>query len=71
MTLGDGILVKDNHIRVAHGIANAVKQVRAWGAKHPVEVEVTTLLHDPRKIAAAIGGAIASQFRWPDRTFIH
>jgi nicotinate-nucleotide pyrophosphorylase (carboxylating) len=43
MSLDDGVLIKDNHIRVAKGIANAVKQVRAWGSKHPVEVEVTTL----------------------------
>jgi nicotinate-nucleotide pyrophosphorylase (carboxylating) len=43
MSLDDGMLIKDNHIRVARGIANAVKQVRAWGSKYPVEVEVTTL----------------------------
>jgi nicotinate-nucleotide pyrophosphorylase (carboxylating) len=43
MSLDDGVLIKDNHIRVARGIANAVKQVRAWGSSHPVEVEVTTL----------------------------
>jgi nicotinate-nucleotide pyrophosphorylase (carboxylating) len=43
MSLDDGVLIKDNHIRVAHGIANAVKQVRAWGLKQTVEVEVTTL----------------------------
>jgi nicotinate-nucleotide pyrophosphorylase (carboxylating) len=43
MGLDDGVLIKDNHIRIAKGIANAVKQVRAWGSKHPVEVEVTTL----------------------------
>jgi nicotinate-nucleotide pyrophosphorylase (carboxylating) len=43
MGLDDGVLIKDNHIRIAKGIANAVKQVRAWGSTHPVEVEVTTL----------------------------
>jgi nicotinate-nucleotide pyrophosphorylase (carboxylating) len=43
MSLNDGVLIKDNHLRVANGIANAVKQVRAWGSTHPVEVEVTTL----------------------------
>ena len=41
--LDAGVLIKDNHIRLARGIANAVKQVRAWGLKHSVEVEVTTL----------------------------
>ena len=43
MGLDDGVLIKDNHIRIAKDIANAVAQVRAWGSKHPVEVEVTTL----------------------------
>jgi len=43
MRLDDGVLIKDNHIRIAKGITNAVTQVRAWGSKHPVEVEVTTL----------------------------
>jgi nicotinate-nucleotide pyrophosphorylase (carboxylating) len=43
MSLDDGVLIKDNHIRVANGIVNAVKQVRAWGLTHTVEVEVTTL----------------------------
>lgn len=43
MSLDDGVLIKDNHIRVAKGIASAVKALRAAGAKHPVEVEVTTL----------------------------
>ena len=43
MSLDGGVLIKDNHIRVANGIVNAVKQVRAWGLTHTVEVEVTTL----------------------------
>jgi nicotinate-nucleotide pyrophosphorylase (carboxylating) len=43
LSLDDGILIKDNHIRVAHGIANAVGRVRAGSASHPVEVEVTTM----------------------------
>jgi nicotinate-nucleotide pyrophosphorylase (carboxylating) len=36
-------LIKDNHIRVAHGIANAVRQVRAFRSGLTVEVEVETL----------------------------
>jgi nicotinate-nucleotide pyrophosphorylase (carboxylating) len=43
MSLDDGVLIKDNHIRVAHGIANAVRQVRAFGSGLTVEVEVETL----------------------------
>jgi nicotinate-nucleotide pyrophosphorylase (carboxylating) len=43
MSLDDGVLIKDNHIRVAHGIANAVRQVRAFRSGLTVEVEVETL----------------------------
>ena len=43
MSLNDGVMIKDNHIRLGGGIANAVTQVRAFGAKPVVEVEVETL----------------------------
>ena len=32
MSLSDGVLIKDNHLRIAGTIANAVAQVRAFGA---------------------------------------
>lgn len=43
MSLNDGVLIKDNHIRLGGGIANAIGQVRAFGARHRVEVECETL----------------------------
>jgi nicotinate-nucleotide pyrophosphorylase (carboxylating) len=43
MSLNDGVMIKDNHIRVGGGIAQTVAQVRAFGAKPVVEVEVETL----------------------------
>ena len=43
MSLNDGVMIKDNHIRLGGGIANAITQVRAFGAKPVVEVEVETL----------------------------
>jgi nicotinate-nucleotide pyrophosphorylase (carboxylating) len=43
MSLNDGVMIKDNHIRLGGGIARAVAQVRASGAKPTVEVEVETL----------------------------
>jgi nicotinate-nucleotide pyrophosphorylase (carboxylating) len=43
MSLNDGVMIKDNHIRAGGGIANAVAQVRAFGAKAVVEVEVETI----------------------------
>ncbi len=42
--LFDGILIKENHIAMAGGIAEAVARVRRGGAlDRPIEVEVTTL----------------------------
>jgi nicotinate-nucleotide pyrophosphorylase (carboxylating) len=43
MSLNDGVMIKDNHIRLGGGIGNAVAQVRAFGARPIVEVEVETL----------------------------
>lgn len=43
MSLNDGVMIKDNHIRLGGGIVSAVAQVRAFGAKPVVEVEVETL----------------------------
>jgi nicotinate-nucleotide pyrophosphorylase (carboxylating) len=41
--LFDGILIKDNHIRVAGGIAAAVRHARAAAPGMPIEVETQTL----------------------------
>lgn len=41
--LDDGILIKDNHVRLAGGVANAVKRMRAANQHLPVEVEAQTL----------------------------
>ena len=43
MSLNDGVMIKDNHIQFGGGIANAIAQVRAFGAKPVVEIEVETL----------------------------
>jgi nicotinate-nucleotide pyrophosphorylase (carboxylating) len=40
-SLSDAVLIKDNHVRVAGGVAPAVRRARAGGV--PVEVEVETL----------------------------
>ena len=44
MSLNDGVMIKDNHIHLGGGIANAVAQVRAFGATGVIEVEVETLM---------------------------
>jgi nicotinate-nucleotide pyrophosphorylase (carboxylating) len=41
--LDDGVLIKDNHLRVAGGVADAVSQLRQAGLGLPVEVEAETL----------------------------
>lgn len=43
MSLNDGVMIKDNHIRLGGGIANAIAQMRGFGAKPVIEVEVETL----------------------------
>lgn len=52
MGLYDGILVKENHIMAAGGIAAVVHAARAGGAQVPVEVEVETLEQVQEAIAA-------------------
>ena len=43
MGLYDGVLIKDNHIRLAGGIEEAVKRVRATGTRLEIEVEAQSL----------------------------
>lgn len=43
MSLNDGVMIKDNHIHLGGSIAGAVAQVRAFGPKALIEVEVETL----------------------------
>ncbi|HZD37457.1 MAG TPA: carboxylating nicotinate-nucleotide diphosphorylase [Actinomycetes bacterium] len=50
MSLGDALLVKDNHIRAAGGLAEAVAAARKAGQGLPLEVEVETL----EQVAAAL-----------------
>jgi len=41
--LDDGILIKDNHVRLAGGVAEAVKRMKAAREEMPVEVEAQNL----------------------------
>lgn len=50
--LADGILIKDNHIRLAGGVPQAVARMRAAGATMPVEVEAQSLADVDAAIAA-------------------
>jgi len=41
--LDDGILIKDNHIRLAGGVGNAVTRMRKTNREMPTEVEAQSL----------------------------
>jgi nicotinate-nucleotide pyrophosphorylase (carboxylating) len=44
MGLDDGVLIKDNHLAMAGGVADAVRRAReVVGHLHKIEVEVSTL----------------------------
>jgi len=51
MTLSDAILIKENHIRAAGSIRNAINKIKSE-TKAPIEVEVTNL--EEIKIAVAL-----------------
>jgi nicotinate-nucleotide pyrophosphorylase (carboxylating) len=50
--LHDGILIKDNHIRIAGSIAEAVRRTRASGSPLPIEVEAQSLREVDDAVAA-------------------
>lgn len=50
--LGDGLLIKDNHVRLAGSIAAAVARARAAGCDMPVEVEAQSLAEVDEALAA-------------------
>jgi nicotinate-nucleotide pyrophosphorylase (carboxylating) len=52
MGLDDAILIKDNHVRIAGGIAPALEAVRAAGSHRPVEIEADTLAQVEQALAA-------------------
>src|SRR3546814_17285353 len=54
MRLDDGVLIKDNHLAVAGGVAEAVRRAKAAGLSLPIQVEVDR----PDQIAPApVAGA--------------
>jgi nicotinate-nucleotide pyrophosphorylase (carboxylating) len=43
MGLDDGILIKDNHVRLAGGVLEAVRRMKAAKPEMPIEVEAQSL----------------------------
>jgi nicotinate-nucleotide pyrophosphorylase (carboxylating) len=54
MGLYDAVLIKDNHIRLAGGIAEAVRRVRARKLGLPIEVEAQSLREVDESAAAGV-----------------
>jgi nicotinate-nucleotide pyrophosphorylase (carboxylating) len=52
MSLDDGILIKDNHIKLAGGLGAAMARVKAARLPYPIEVEVESLNEVDEALAA-------------------
>ena len=63
--LDDGILIKDNHKRIAGGISEVLKRVA--GASLPVEVEVETLDELDQALAAGATRVLVDNFSLEDQ----
>jgi len=50
--LDDGILIKDNHVRLAGGVREAVRRMKAANAEMPIEVEAQSLEQVDEAVAA-------------------
>ena len=50
--LDDGILIKDNHVRLAGGVAEALRRMKATGQEMPIEIEAQSLDQVDAAIAA-------------------
>ena len=64
--LDDGVRVKANHIRLAGGVAEAVRRMRAADAELPIEIEARTL--DDVDAALEVGVASILIAGWPIET---
>jgi nicotinate-nucleotide pyrophosphorylase (carboxylating) len=52
--LDDGILIKDNHIRISGGVAEAVRRMKADDPEMPIEVEAQSLEQVDEALAAGV-----------------
>lgn len=52
--LSDGILIKDNHVRLAGGVANAVAKMRHAKRQMPLEIEAQSLAQVDEAICAGV-----------------
>jgi nicotinate-nucleotide pyrophosphorylase (carboxylating) len=52
--LDDGILIKDNHVRLAGGVEEAVRRMKAAGQEMPIEVEAQSLQQVDQALTAGV-----------------
>ena len=64
--LDDGILIKDNHIRLAGGVAPAVTKMRKGNREMPTEVEATTLAQVDEALEARAEIILLDNMSTPD-----
>jgi nicotinate-nucleotide pyrophosphorylase (carboxylating) len=64
--LDDGILIKDNHIRLAGGVANAVTRMRKSTREMPTEVEAQSLQQVDEALAAGADIILLDNLSTPD-----
>ena len=64
--LDEGILIKDNHIRLAGGVAPAVTKMRKGNREMPTEVEATTLAEVDEALEAGAEIVLLDNMSTPD-----
>jgi len=64
--LFDGVLLKDNHVRLAGGVTKAVQRVRVQHRGLPIEVEAQTLTEVNEALAARADVILVDNMSMPD-----
>lgn len=64
--LDDGILIKDNHVRLAGGVMNAVTRMRAKNREMPTEVEAQSLQQVDDALSAGADIVLLDNLSTPD-----
>jgi len=66
MRLDAGILIKDNHVRLAGGVAEAFRRMRAAGHRLPIEIEAQTLDEVDQALNAGADRLLVDNMDTPD-----
>jgi len=64
--LDDGVLIKDNHVRLAGGVEEAVRRMRARAAGLPIEVEAQSLAQVDEALRAGADIVLLDNMSTPD-----